>query len=54
MGGGITFTDALTIVFVVLKLTHVIDWSWWLVLLPYWGTFLFYVVFVIIADLLDR
>ena len=26
--------EALTIVFVVLKLTNVIDWSWWLVLLP--------------------
>jgi membrane protein YdbS with pleckstrin-like domain len=26
----------LTIVFVVLKLTHVIDWSWWWVLAPLW------------------
>lgn len=26
--------EILTIVFVVLKLTGVIDWSWWLVLLP--------------------
>lgn len=24
----------LTVVFIVLKLTHVIDWSWWLVCLP--------------------
>lgn len=29
-----TLTTLLTIVFVVLKLSHVIDWSWWLVLLP--------------------
>lgn len=29
----------LTIVFVVLKLTGVIHWSWWLVLLPLWGPF---------------
>jgi fatty acid desaturase len=28
----------LTIVFVVLKLTHVIDWSWWWVLAPLWIT----------------
>lgn len=28
------FTEILTIIFVVLKLTDVIDWSWWLVLLP--------------------
>jgi hypothetical protein len=27
-------TSLLTIVFVILKLTGVIDWSWWLVLLP--------------------
>ena len=26
--------DVLTIVFVVLKLVHVISWSWWLVFLP--------------------
>lgn len=26
--------ELLTIVFVVLKLTGVIDWAWWLVLLP--------------------
>ena len=31
---GIGFVGALTIAFIVLKLTHVIDWSWWLVLLP--------------------
>lgn len=28
------FTEVLTIVFVILKLIDVIDWSWWLVLLP--------------------
>lgn len=27
---------ALLITFVVLKLTHVIDWSWWWVLSPFW------------------
>lgn len=26
----------LTIVFITLKLTHVIDWSWWWVLGPLW------------------
>lgn len=25
------------IVFMVLKLTHVIDWSWWWVSAPLWG-----------------
>jgi len=28
------FLEVLTIVFVVLKLTGFISWSWWLVLLP--------------------
>ena len=26
----------LTVVFVTLKLTHVIDWSWWWVFAPLW------------------
>lgn len=34
--GGIGFTGLLTIVFIVLKLTDVIDWSWWWVLSPIW------------------
>ena len=28
----------LGIVFIVLKLVGVIDWSWWWVLLPFWGS----------------
>ena len=27
----------LGLTFVILKLTHVIGWSWWLVLLPFYG-----------------
>ena len=34
--GGITFLQLLTIVFVVLRLTKYIDWSWWWVLAPLW------------------
>lgn len=34
--GGIGFTGLLTVAFVVLKLTKVIDWSWWWVLSPIW------------------
>ena len=33
-GTGISFTSALQIVFIVLKLCKVINWSWWIVLLP--------------------
>jgi hypothetical protein len=35
-GGGITFLGALTILFIGLKLTDNIDWSWWWVLAPTW------------------
>jgi hypothetical protein len=34
--GGIGFTGLLTIVFIVLKLTGYIEWSWWWVLSPIW------------------
>jgi len=34
--GGIGFTGLLTIVFIVLKLTGVISWSWIWVLAPTW------------------
>lgn len=37
-GGGISFTGLLTIVFITLKLTDNIDWSWWWVLSPIWIT----------------
>lgn len=32
--GGIGFGGLLTIVFITLKLTHFINWSWWWVLSP--------------------
>lgn len=34
--GGIGFCGMLTIVFVVLKLTNIIAWSWWWILSPLW------------------
>lgn len=33
---GIGFTGLLTILFIALKLTDVIGWSWWWVLSPIW------------------
>ena len=38
-GGGIGVFGLLGVVFVTLKLTGVIAWSWWLVTLPFWGGF---------------
>lgn len=45
---GIGFTGILAIVFIVLKLTKVITWSWWWVLCPIWGHVAFVLVVLII------
>lgn len=34
--GEVSFTTLLLLAFIILKLTHVIDWSWWWVLSPFW------------------
>lgn len=51
------FTELLTIVFIVLKLINVINWSWWLVLLPeiiaisfYLIILIFYIILIIKAN----
>jgi uncharacterized membrane protein YdbT with pleckstrin-like domain len=36
--GGIGFAGLLTLIFITLKLTHYIEWSWWWVLSPVWIT----------------
>ncbi len=33
----IGFFSLLGIIFVTLKLCHIIDWSWWYVTTPFWG-----------------
>jgi len=44
----IGFIGMLTIVFITLKLTHVIDWSWRWVLSPIWiGYFTLFVIMAI-------
>lgn len=50
----LTFLDLLAIVFIVLKLTHVIDWSWWVVLAPIWGALVLAIAIVIIAYILGK
>jgi len=37
--GGIGVVGALGVAFVVLKLLHKIDWSWWWVTSPFWVPF---------------
>lgn len=58
--GGIGFNGALFITFLVLKLTNVINWSWWWVSAPLWipaalvlGIGLFVLVIAIIAELIQ-
>ena len=48
--GGMGLLGVLLIIFIVLKLVGVIDWSWWLVLIPLWISLgLFVLVFVIVG-----
>ena len=47
--GGIGFTGLLTVLFVGLKLTNVIAWSWWWVLSPIWISFLLLIIVLSIA-----
>ena len=50
-------TVVLTIVFVILKLTGVITWSWWFVLAPLWvpvALFLLVVLGVVIFTILNK
>ncbi len=50
--GGIGFFGLLTIVFIVLKLIGTIDWSWWWVLAPAWGSVALIIVFIILQIIL--
>lgn len=44
---GIGAMGLLGVAFVVLKLTHVIDWSWWWVTAPFWGGFVIFLMVLI-------
>lgn len=46
---GLSFLGLLTIVFILLKLAGVIAWSWWFVLLPFWGPLALFVLIAITA-----
>ena len=50
--GGIGFCGLLTIVFIVLKLTNFIAWSWWWVLSPLWIPFAIAMVLILIAGII--
>lgn len=48
-GGGIGFTGLLAVLFIGLKLTGYIDWSWIWVLSPIWISFVIFVMIFVIA-----
>ncbi|TWP23504.1 hypothetical protein ETU10_07210 [Apibacter muscae] len=50
---GIGFPGTLTIVFITLKLTKVIDWSWWWVLAPLWGGVAIVLIIILIAIIVN-
>ena len=56
--GGVGFCGLLFIALLVLKLTHVIDWSWWWITAPLWGGlalfFVILIVILIVAAILSR
>jgi hypothetical protein len=47
--GGVGAAGLLGVLFVGLKLTGVIDWSWWWVTLPFWSGLAILVVILLIA-----
>jgi uncharacterized membrane protein YqjE len=49
---GISFAGGLGLLFIGLKLGHVIAWPWWLVTLPLWGGFALVAVIVVLVLLL--
>ena len=52
--GAMKFCDILLIVFIVLKLVGVINWSWWWVLAPLWIPLLIVIIAVVIITILER
>lgn len=44
----ITFLSLLGLAFIILKLVGVINWSWWLVLLPLYGEFVIAILILLI------
>ena len=49
IGNDLLFT--LLIVFIVLKLCNVINWSWWLVLTPLWIAIIIWIILAILYNI---
>jgi hypothetical protein len=49
---GVDLAESLLIIFIVLKLTDNIDWSWWWVMAPLWIPLTFLIILLIIIGLI--
>jgi hypothetical protein len=49
----VTLPSVLFIVFLVLKLTEIIDWSWWWITAPLWGCFVIAFGFMAVACIVN-
>jgi hypothetical protein len=46
--GGIGFFGLLAVLFIGLKLTGYVSWSWWWVLAPIWGPFVLAILILLV------
>ena len=51
--GGVGYGGILLMIFVVLKLTNLIDWSWWWVLSPLWAGIILAIMLLVLIGLLE-
>ena len=49
----ISVTSTLTVLLIIFKLTGFIDWSWWFVFIPIWGSILLAAVLILIANIIE-
>ena len=54
ISSGIGFTGLLTVLFIGLKLTNVINWSWWWVFSPLWIDFALIIILSIVLYLIKE
>lgn len=56
-GGGLNILGVVEIVFIILKLLGIINWSWWIVLIPLWidlGITLLVILVIIVTIIIDN
>lgn len=46
---GIGLSGLLGVAFVILKLTHVIDWSWWWATAPFWAPIVLGLIIIVVG-----